>query len=286
MTYQDALAVFSAVGRLVDHDETGALIRVNGEERLLTRGQVSAGAAALLRSNPNLDAAEEDPPTPWPAISTAAGYAAALTVCRTHAEDLIGWEEAWCPFCHELDDLEAQYNEAVQTESDARTELARLDMRVLVQAVSQVAEHIVSHEPAFLPATPDGLETLPMFIDHDALERLMSDDDAQRPAASTTSGGLETNINVRSDPMTFHDCSVLHKRLFAAEDGYCRHCRSVELAAQILDRDEPTGPSFAELLEEVGGEDGYRASLEDIRTAKHDGRVPRVRRSVRHQSAA
>ena len=75
--------------------------------------------------------------------------------------------------------------------------------------------------------------------------------------------------------MTFHDCPVLdRKSLFAGPDGYCRHCRSVELAAQILDREpeEVIGPTFAKLLDQVGGEEAYRASLEDIRHAKHHGR--------------
>ena len=74
--------------------------------------------------------------------------------------------------------------------------------------------------------------------------------------------------------MTFHDCSVLNKRLFAGPDGYCRHCRSVELAAQILDREveELTGPTFEELLDQIGGEEAYAASVEEIRTVKQNGR--------------
>ncbi len=54
MLYEDALAVFQALGRLVDSDHTGAVIVTDGEEKVYTVGQVTAGASALLRSDPNL----------------------------------------------------------------------------------------------------------------------------------------------------------------------------------------------------------------------------------------
>ena len=63
---------------------------------------------------------------------------------------------------------------------------------------------------------------------------------------------VEIDTNERRQAMTFHDCSVLNKRLFAGPDGYCRHCRSVELAAQILDREVVT---FEDLLDQIGGEE-------------------------------
>lgn len=58
MTYQDALAVFSAVGRLVDHDETGALIRVNGEEKLL-RGVQGGYEPGRPTGDPRTDRLQE-----------------------------------------------------------------------------------------------------------------------------------------------------------------------------------------------------------------------------------
>ena len=54
MTYEDAVAVFQALGRLVEHDETGAVITTDGEERIYSRAQVTAGAQALVHSNPTL----------------------------------------------------------------------------------------------------------------------------------------------------------------------------------------------------------------------------------------
>jgi hypothetical protein len=87
------------------------------------------------------------------------------------------------------------------------------------------------------------------------------------PSVSTARG--EGAVNERRQAMTFHDCSVLNKRLFAGPDGYCRHCRSVELAAQILDREVVT---FEDLLDQIGGEEVYAASVEEIQQARHSGR--------------
>jgi hypothetical protein len=93
------------------------------------------------------------------------------------------------------------------------------------------------------------------------------EEDLHEANVSTARGEIGTNE--RRQAMTFHDCSVLNKRLFAGPDGYCRQCRSVELAAQILDREVVT---FEDLLDQIGGEEAYAASVEEIRTVKQNGR--------------
>ena len=53
MDYDTAIAVFAARGRLGTHDETGAVILVNGEEKLLTPAQVTSSAAMIVRADPD-----------------------------------------------------------------------------------------------------------------------------------------------------------------------------------------------------------------------------------------
>jgi hypothetical protein len=154
-TYEDAVAIFAAAGRLVDHDDSGALVTVNGEEMFLEPAKLVTAAQMMARNG------------------------------------VVGPEK-----------------------------------------------------------------------------------DLHEANVSTARGEEATNENERRHAMTFHDCSVLNKRLFAGSDGYCRRCRSGELASHILDREveELTGPTFAELLDQIGGEEAYAASVEEIQQAKHSGR--------------
>jgi hypothetical protein len=228
--YEDAVATFAAAGRLVEYDDSGAVVTVNGDERLLEPATLVTAAMMMAKNG---------------------------VVANVYTS-------------HSSEGIEGASEGGIDTDDDdAYKELARLDMRFLVKLVSQVAEWELEGR-----------------LTHKAAREICADHADQLAGtvweevfcpvceASNTASG-ELDANERRHTMNFHDCPVLNRKsLFAGPDGYCRHCRSVELAAQILDRDveELTGPTFEELLDQVGGEEAYRASLEEIRHVKHNGR--------------
>jgi hypothetical protein len=234
--YEDAVATFAAAGRLVEYDDSGAVVTVNGEERLLEPATLVTAAMMMVKNGVV---------APVPPQVRANVYTS-----------------------HNSEGIEGVLEGGIDTDDhDAYKELARLDMRFLVKLVSQVAqwklEGRLTHEAA-RQICADHADQLAGTVWEEVFCPVCE-------ASNTASGELDANE--RRHTMNFHDCPVLNKKnIFAGPDGYCRHCRSVELAAQILDREEVTGPTFAELLEEVGGEEAYRASLEDIRHTKHNGR--------------
>jgi hypothetical protein len=234
--YEDAVATFAAAGRLVEYDDSGAVVTVNGEERLLEPATLVTAAMMMVKNGVV---------APVPPQVRANVYTS-----------------------HNSEGIEGVLEGGIDTDDhDAYKELARLDMRFLVKLVSQVAqwklEGRLTHEAA-RQICADHADQLAGTVWEEVFCPVCE-------ARNTASGELDANE--RRHTMNFHDCPVLNKKnIFAGPDGYCRHCRSVELAAQILDREEVTGPTFAELLEEVGGEEAYRASLEDIRHTKHNGR--------------
>lgn len=250
--YEDALAIFATAGRLVDYDDSGAVVTVNGEERLLEPATLVTAARMMARNG------------------AARVHTGREPEARREVEVDTAHDE-------EKGDVlvEALRQEAHTEENAAMFDQAELE--------AERDERLVEPAREVAGCQRGALETLTLVQAHAVCETLVDTacDEAVCPVceAGSTAGGEsqlnqpETESEVHS--MIFHDCSVLNKKnLFAGPDGYCRRCRSLELAAQILERQvqELTGPTFAELLDQVGGEEAYRTSLEDIRQAKHNGR--------------
>jgi len=267
--YQDAVATFAAAGRLVEYDDSGAVVTVNGEERLLEPATLVTAAQMMAKNGVVANVYTSHSSRDIERAIDGEEMNQEANAENLDAQPATRMEQENVAFGytgHSSRDIEGVLEGGTDAD-DAYKELARLDMRFLVKLVSQVAEWKLEGR-----------------LTREAARQICADHDDQLAgtvweevfcpvceASNTASGQL--NANERRHTMTFHDCPVLNrKNLFAGPDGYCRHCRSVELAAQILDREEVTGPSFEELLEEAGGEEAYRASLEDIRHAKHHGR--------------
>ncbi len=240
--YEEAVAVFAAAGRLVEYDDSGAVVTVNGEERLLEPATLVTAAQMMAKDGVVGSVNEErnDVKVLVEALAAAA---------QVYAED------------------EVEHDERL-----AELERARLDMRFLVQLVSQVAGWKLEGRLT-LEGARQVCETHADELAGTVWEEAFCP--VCEASVSTARGEEATNQNERRHTMTFHDCPVLNrKNLFAGPDGYCRHCRSVELAAQILDREveELTGPTFEALLDQIGGEEAYAASVEEIHTVKQNGR--------------
>jgi hypothetical protein len=286
--YEDAVATFVAAGRLVEYDDSGAVVTVNGEERFLEPATLVTAAMMMVKNGvvANLDTSHSSGDIDRVIVEERMSQEANeenLDAQPATMENVV----ANVYTSHSSRDIEGALEEGIGDELDPEVaeKLAELERaREEARHICTTHAHLLGYEIAAgyevtgcQHCTPETLtleEARAVCKPHaDQLAGTVWEEVfcPVCEASNTASGELTTNE--RRHAMNFHDCHVLdRKNLFAGPDGYCRHCRSVELAAQILDREEVTGPTFPELLDQVGGEEAYRASLEDIRHAKHNGR--------------
>jgi hypothetical protein len=291
MTYQDALALFAATGRLVDADDMSAIVLVNGEERILEPAKLITAARMMAKEDYECYAGTVMPDGPdyAQALANLQVQEAAIEEesCTEYCDTCGGCK---CHNCHCDDTL-------VIDEEDAMLEVGEnpkgdywdpddiLDEHqdplhdlytdaVAAQLAGELM-HAVGEAAAFAARFTDHIggdcdqEEVLRRCDIDAQMHLES----EWAEDNTTSGLDEASTQERTRTMNFHDCSVLNKKhLFAGQDGYCRHCRPVVIEQGIpltqADVEQMYAPMLADLVQEVGGDNALRVSIEAIRRAK------------------
>jgi hypothetical protein len=300
--FWNAVTTFAAAGRLVDADDSGAIVLVGNDERWLEPATLVTAAQMMQRNGIVPPATEDIPQEPHQ-------YAHVLNLVEGIAE-IAGYLQertAYCVFyAHQL---------GTATTVEALAETHQEVARVLAHSLEEVFEtcntdpatlagiaeknpghtsmsvgDVVFDGETYWACRPVGWEVLPHMGEVAAQGELITEamieenfNQAMRDL-DNTAGGLEEETQPRRGNMTFHDCEVLgRKHLFASTDGTCRHCRPVEETVPVLTGDdviempvneaeEVYAPSFEVLLDDVGGEEAFAASVGQIAEAKRSGR--------------
>lgn len=243
MDYDTAIAVFASRGRLVTHDETGAVILVGDEEKLLTPAQVTSSAAMIVRADPD----------------TQQVYAS--------GQD---------------DETEAEYSLPAELEDETRScqECGALDCEGDCKCSDCGTVLSFGQCPHCCPPrecngcgsyfTPVGVESLC----HVCLEM------PETPDTNTASGQVEsdqTEVTHGGGTMNFHICTTDGRNKWAGADGFCSQCRPINVAGNTLtpaEAEELFGDTIYDIFDEFGGEAAFEQSVNDIiaaRIAGHPG---------------
>jgi hypothetical protein len=235
MSFDDAVATFAAVGRLVEHDASGAIVRVAGEEKVMGRAALCTAAQMVdVETAPVYEPAPEyEGPEQFADVTEESALLELDQVCEKHAAQLVGWEEDWCPICHALD-----------------------------EAVHNVWAGI--YEAAFCTEVNSTINGQEQSTQTEERTRTMKFHNCPVTKKHTWAGedgfckhcrGVEAVAQILDRPVE----EVIH-----TPEG--------EIKLTQEDVEEINAPMLADLIEEIGGETALMVSIEVVRRAKKAGK--------------